>query len=49
VARLRQAGAQLVFHGQDCVEAEVEARRVAAAQGSTYVSPYNDWEVRGSS
>jgi hypothetical protein len=34
-----------VFHGQDCVEAEREARRAAEQRGAVYVSPYNDHQV----
>ena len=36
-----------MLHGQDCVEAEKEGRRAAAASGRTYVSPYNDAAVAG--
>ncbi|KAK9829755.1 hypothetical protein WJX72_007688 [[Myrmecia] bisecta] len=43
--KLRQQGAELLFYGMDCVEAELEARRVADAQGMVYVSPYNDLQV----
>lgn len=46
IAKLKEAGAEVVFHGQDCVEAEAEARRVAAQRGGVYVSPYNDMQVR---
>ena len=45
VARLRMLGADLVLYGEDCVEAEIEARQIAENAGSTYISPYNDWEV----
>ena len=44
---LREQGAQLVMHGDDSVEAEREARRVADERGMTYVSPYNDPQVPG--
>ncbi len=43
--KLRQQGAQLVLFGEDAVEAEREARQVAAVRGMTYVSPYNDPQV----
>ena len=45
VCRLREAGAEIVFHGQDAVETEREARRAAEQRGAVYVSPYNDWRV----
>ena len=47
LAKLRAAGAEVVLHGVDCVEAEAEARRVAAQRGQVYVSPYNDLKVGG--
>ncbi|GAB4819037.1 hypothetical protein N2152v2_006083 [Parachlorella kessleri] len=47
VAKLREAGAEIVFHGQDAVETEREARRAAEQRGAVYVSPYNDWRVAG--
>jgi hypothetical protein len=39
-----------VVVGQDCVEAEAAAYSAAATHVPplTYVSPYNDWEVRAS-
>lgn len=46
VSRLIEQGAHVVQFGQDCVLAEQEARRVAEQNGQTYISPYNDWEVR---
>ena len=39
IARL---GAELVAFGDDCVECEREARRVATEREADYVSPYND-------
>ncbi len=44
-ARLDSAGIEILVHGDDCLDAESEARRLAALHGATYVSPYNDWEV----
>lgn len=44
-AAIRAAGAEVRPFGDDCVFTELEARRVAAATGQTYVSPYNDPEV----
>lgn len=46
LTKLQDQGAQVVLHGTDVVEAEVEGRRVADVAGSTFVSPYNDAEVR---
>ncbi len=40
--RIAAAGAQVEVFGDDCVEAEQEARRQAARSGRTYLSPYND-------
>lgn len=45
--KLRARGAALVLHGDDCLDAEVEARRVAGERGLVYVSPYNDYEASG--
>ena len=47
IALLRRSGARLAFHGVDGVEAEHEARRVAAEQGRVFVSPYNDPSIIG--
>lgn len=47
VSRLRMAGAEIVFHGDNCLEAEKEARKVAQEQGGVYISPYNDIQVAG--
>lgn len=45
VSQLRYYEVELRYHGQDAIEAEREARRVAEAAGRPYVSPYNDAEV----
>ena len=37
--------ADVVLFGDDVVEAELEAARVAGERGMTYISPYNDLEV----
>ena len=42
VAAIRRLGGEIVPHGSDGVEAEIEGRRVAAATDRAYVSPYND-------
>lgn len=38
-------GAEVLVHGDDCVETERHARAFAAASGRHYVSPYNDPHV----
>lgn len=45
VSKLQALGGNVVHYGNDCVLAEVKARQVAEQQQSTYISPYNDWEV----
>lgn len=45
VALVERLGAEVRYHGEDCAEAEAEARRIAADSGRTYISPYNDPEV----
>lgn len=44
---VERLGARVEFRGHDCMEAEVAARRHAAEEGMTYVSPYNDPLVIG--
>lgn len=44
---IRRAGATIVVHGSDGIEAETRAREVAAREGRPYVSPYNDPLVVG--
>ena len=39
---IRGYGAEIIEHGEDCVEAEAFARSLAEEQGMSYVSPYND-------
>ena len=42
-ARLEHLGAEVLrVESRDCADAEREARRLAAADGRTFVSPYND-------
>lgn len=38
---------EIVLHGKDSVEPELEALRQAEIQGKVYISPYNDEEVIG--
>ena len=46
VDKLRSlGGADIIVYGDDVVQSETEAARVAAERGSTYVSPYNDLEA----
>ncbi len=42
LAAIRSWGAEVRTHGADPLDAEIEARRHAAATGMSYVSPYND-------
>ena len=45
VAAMRRLGATVIAFGTDGLDTEVEARRVAGADGRCYVSPYNDVDV----
>jgi threonine dehydratase len=45
IAKLREAGAVIEFHGSSCERAEAAARRAAVKAGKIYISPYNDAEV----
>jgi threonine dehydratase len=45
VKAIEQAGVEVRYHGNDTVDAEVEARRFAQEKGSVYISPYNDMQV----
>ena len=42
VKHTRDFGAIVIQHGQDLVEADAEARRIAGEQGLTFVHPYDD-------
>jgi threonine dehydratase len=42
VNSIKQLGADVLFHGSDCVEAERFARSYAERSNKTYISPYND-------
>jgi len=42
---IRALGAELVVVDGSPLEAELQARKAAAIQGQTYISPYNDAEV----
>jgi threonine dehydratase len=45
LATIRSWGVEARLHGDDCVLAELAARRHAEAEGMTYISPYNDATV----
>ncbi len=42
VDAIRAYGAEVLEHGEDCVEAETFARALSEERGLTYISPYND-------
>ena len=42
---LKKHATNIVFHGQDGIDTELEARRVAKRERHTFISPYNDWQV----
>lgn len=42
---MKRLGANVVVFGTDGLDSEIEARRVADAEGQAYVSPYNDLAV----
>jgi threonine dehydratase len=42
----RHVGAEnVVLHGNDCVDAEMYAKRLAETSGACYISPYNDDDI----
>ncbi len=45
VARTEHLGARVVLHGDDLAEAATEARRLADAEGLTFVAPYDDPQI----
>lgn len=47
IEALRGYGTEIRLMGDDCVKAEVYARKVAGRQNLSFVSPYNDWKVVG--
>lgn len=47
VSAIETYGAEVRYHGDDCVEAEAFARHHADENGMTYVSPYNDPRIVG--
>ena len=44
---IRSYGADLQFHGDDCLKAELKAKEQAQKHGMTYISPYNDMKIIG--
>lgn len=42
---LRDYGAELVFHGDDCAITEAYARTVSTQTGKVFISPYNDEQI----
>jgi threonine dehydratase len=45
IKHTRDFGATVIQHGQDLIEADAEARRIAAEQGLTFIHPYDDPKV----
>ena len=45
IKHTRDFGATVIQHGKDLVEADAEARRIAAEQGLTFIHPYDDPKV----
>ena len=42
---MKNFGAEIRVYGTDCMEGEIEARKVAKDTGGEYISPYNDPEI----
>jgi len=47
VESLNLYGVDIKFHGDDCVKAELFAKKIAAKNNQTFVSPYNDPKIIG--
>lgn len=45
LAQISRLGAKVITVDGDCLDAEMQALATAKAQGTTYISPYNDDEV----
>lgn len=43
VQTIQRSAVEIIFHGDDIVEAEVAARAYAAQNQLTFLSPYNEW------
>ena len=42
---IKNYGAKIEIYGQDCVDSEIKARKVAKQSNQVYVSPYNDAHI----
>ena len=42
VKKIKSFGSKVIYHGQDCLEAEIKAREVSKKKDCEYISPYND-------
>lgn len=47
IEAMRLLGANLEFFGDDCVKAEIEAKRIGEENGLVFISPYNDSKIIG--
>jgi threonine dehydratase len=47
IEALRLYGADIQYHGDDCVKAEIHARKIAEEEGLTFISAYNDPQIIG--
>jgi threonine dehydratase len=47
VESITRLGAEVRFHGNDCVDSEIFARDFAHQNGMIYISPYNDPKIIG--
>ena len=45
IEAMEQYGADIRFHGDDCLKAEIFAKQLAFETGRTYISPYNDVQI----
>lgn len=45
VTMMRALGGEIVFYGDECLQAELKAREEAENSGRVFISPYNDLEV----
>ena len=42
IEKIKSLGSKVIYYGQDCLEAEIEARKVSQRKNCEYISPYND-------
>lgn len=47
VESLRLVGANIQLYGDDCVKAEIHARKIGQKAGLEFISPYNDLKIIG--